>query len=71
MAKEMHPCAVVTCERRCSIDYLMCRPHWAGVPRDLQSRIYATWGDLRHLDAYTEAVDEALAVLTERIAGRA
>jgi hypothetical protein len=59
MSKEMHPCAVPTCERRCSLDYLMCRPHWASVPKGLQNQIWNTWQV--DPEGYDEAVEAALA----------
>lgn len=58
----MKPCPVPGCERRCSSSYLMCRPHWAKVPKDLQNQVYRTWrnGDLaEYVEASEAAIDIA------------
>lgn len=58
------------CGRPVEAGKLMCRPCWARVPVDLQSKVYATWrawrknldnADLRR--AYRSARDNAIAAI--------
>lgn len=39
---DTHRCAATHCTRQCDRKYLMCRDHWAMVPRPIQSAVYAT-----------------------------
>jgi hypothetical protein len=36
-------CAAAGCDVRVPFGRLMCGPHWARVPKAIQSRVYATW----------------------------
>ncbi|HEX2611941.1 MAG TPA: hypothetical protein VHK68_13095 [Gemmatimonadales bacterium] len=38
-----HHCHAEGCDAPCRPQYLMCRPHWGLVPRDLQRTVYATY----------------------------
>lgn len=63
-------CPVKLCPRGVGPGKLMCAPHWAKVPRDLQNRVYATWrarvDDLANADkiqAHEEAKAAAIAAV--------
>lgn len=59
--KDMPPCPVARCERRCSANYLMCRAHWAQVPRPLRDDVYAAyWANSAGYPAAAEAAISAV-----------
>jgi len=70
------PCFVDTCPKRISIRFLMCRPHWRMVPRDLQRdvwlavenwRLYGAHDTARELaDARRAAADAVNQKIEER-----
>lgn len=37
-----HHCHALDCKRACPPKWLMCRPCWAQVPRDIQDEVYRT-----------------------------
>lgn len=57
-----HKCAADGCKREISLAYLMCRKHWAKVPRKLQKAIYRTVGDRDRTEYYFHVADAILAV---------
>lgn len=60
MTTTRHTCAA--CGRSIGIAYLMCAPHWALVPRELQTAVYRTWGALqrKRLRAPNEQLNDLL-----------
>lgn len=65
-----HPCAAGPCTLRIAASKLMCSPHWAMVPPDVQKAVYATWargigagsaGHRKAVKAAINAVDAQLA----------
>lgn len=40
--KLTHHCHALGCKRACPPRWLMCKPHWSQVPRDLQVEVYRT-----------------------------
>ncbi len=58
-------CAAIGCERTIETRYIMCRDHWAKVPRALQTAIHeacrpGSGGDLRASRRWVEAVADAV-----------
>jgi hypothetical protein len=39
-----HHCHALGCKRACPPRWLMCKPCWSQVPRDVQDEVYATVG---------------------------
>jgi hypothetical protein len=60
---DRHECPIHGCTRRLPYAILMCRRHWAKVPRPLQIRLYRAWrrgagaGTQEHLDAMDAAIE--------------
>jgi hypothetical protein len=60
---DSHECPVDRCTRRVPYVVLMCRRHWAKVPRQLQRNVYRTWrrgagaGTPEHARAMSVAID--------------
>jgi hypothetical protein len=54
-----HKCVADGCKREISMTYLMCRPHWRKVPRQIQRAILNTLGD-RDRRLYELHVREAI-----------
>ena len=48
MKEGYHPCKAEGCARSVKDSYGMCRPHWAMVPRPLQTLIWNSEGVKRH-----------------------
>lgn len=59
---EMHECAVPECTRRCSVEYLMCRPDWWRVTPTTRDWVYQTYfsGSAEYVYAREAAITEAL-----------
>lgn len=58
-----HRCPVPGCEDPVTENQLLCRSHWFSVPREIRSRVWATYrqeaGTSAHLDACMDAVTAA------------
>lgn len=65
MPTNTEPCPVPGCLIRKSRQYLMCRVHWARVPRDLQGAVYGAYrawrGDRISLDELRDVQADAIA----------
>lgn len=64
-----HVCPVAGCTRLLPWSILMCRQHWALVPRPLQRQVYRAWNDgtpapdyLAVRQAAVDAVDAQITV---------
>jgi hypothetical protein len=42
-ASDKHKCAISDCSRKIARTMLMCKPHWAQVPKPLQNRVWTTY----------------------------
>lgn len=57
-----HECPVGECSLLIPYEVLLCRRHWAKVPRDLQRKVYRAWrrgrgaGTPEHLEAMRQAI---------------
>ena len=60
----VHECAIDDCTAQIPQDMLMCRPHWARVPRNLRHAVYRTYRNRQNnWSAYVAAVREARAAV--------
>lgn len=59
-----HKCAADGCKKEISLAYLMCRPHWRKVPRQIQRGILRTVGD-RDRNLYYLHVVEAIEAVSK------
>lgn len=63
-----HRCHALGCVRPCRPEHLMCRAHWARVPKPLQAAVWATYregqcDDKRPSAEWHTAADEAIAAV--------
>jgi len=58
-----HECAAEGCTARIGLSMLMCRRHWAKVPRALQREVYRQWNRGAPLFGYLDVVDRAVAAV--------
>lgn len=59
-------CQADTCDSRRRRDQIMCRKHWAAVPRAIQQHVYATYdraAGIRQSAEWLAAIDAAIASL--------
>jgi hypothetical protein len=57
-------CAAEGCLARCPRHFLMCRDHWYRVPRAIRQQVWRAYkAEGVFSEAYTEAVDAAIASL--------
>lgn len=69
-------CPVQGCPNQRRISHAMCRRCWPLVPRDVQHRVYRTWGqrvrfrDARSTEAHEAAIDAAVAIASKHLAER-
>lgn len=60
-----HKCHAIGCETSCAPEFLMCRPHWALVPKKLQVEVWRNYrpgqcNDKRPSREYLEAAKAAI-----------
>lgn len=70
MDDDRHDCPIDGCTKRIPHAVLMCRHHWAKVPRQLQGAVYRAWARGRGAgtDAHTTAIAAAVAAVHEELA---
>lgn len=66
MSGGKHKCFAVGCDRQVQAIYLMCRQHWFMVPKDVQNAIWATVGKAVNLEAYRNAVADAVVAVARK-----
>jgi hypothetical protein len=55
-----HKCPVGGCFKQLPAHILLCRMHWARVPRALQRSVYAAWNNGHPQPGYFDIRDEAI-----------
>lgn len=64
--KHRHRCAAFPCRSYVPFDFLMCKKHWALVPRALQIDAYRAWDNGNPSPAWNAAVARAVAAVCKQ-----
>lgn len=58
----LHRCPIEGCTHQLPTHILMCKPHWAMVPKHVQQRVYKAWngGAVQNIQDYLTAKNEAI-----------
>lgn len=59
-----HNCAAFGCKTQVPFRWLMCEPHWAKVPAELQAAVYSAYETGVRSPAWTKAVSAAIGSVT-------